>query len=1396
MKIKFTGKEQTIKFQSLFVILLFAAFLFSSCKGFMNASESSKEINDYIAYANAPFYPINVDYNGGSGVVKSPAGGEVQKKVTDSFTVNFEPSGDYEFLYWKIIDSATKKEFKNGEYLSIESVSDSETTCTLVTAPQEGIKLCLTPVLAERPQIISNTPEMKNEGVYRDSRILLMFDQPMEAGSIYYTQEEYDSLIADKGLSHANFLPKEGTGFEANKYYGYMIGNDEETIVYKNISIVQNNVDKGNLLKYFDPPQFEDKARTRLSIAVKKEAKEEVVNGQTKIVYIPLLPAGTSLLVTIDKNFYCSAGPYNKPVTLRESKKWPYFVNANTDSDAPVISSDVEFEIIDTENAEVSTTQDTLSYINKSKILKFRFAITDMGSGPSKSFILHMKNDSNFDKEFDVNYESVEGAYASCGNVNDEAAAPKQYYTCALDDYLTDDGDYNFNLKFSDNTGNFVESAQYYICLDSKDPVVTTRTVKVCNDPDAGSTNPLTTAIQFDYTCADFDNAKLYYRPAIATTASNWGDWSNVNPVEFVKGNNSSGSKLIKGLAYGQYYEIKVDFYDKAKNVTSYLFKKRTQPEKYKVVTPVVNEQARCIKINEEAFAKGADETVISYQYQGETPYRTVSYTSSNGGIFYIRNIPYAQTYNDIFIESKNSEIVTETCYENHSDKIIEHSCLTTLITHFDTKPKRLRSVLMSDPVTSTGKYVVRFTCRQDGSYYKGGVLYSYAKYDSNGTLGSFTDKIPMAYEQNATSVKTSDLSLDINSKYLFRFEPYYKYSSVAANICDEANRTELEISTTVPGGLSPVATLESVKTSKSTATVEWTRTATDSVDYYKLEWYKKSDFVGEATIDKSQSQFMITGLKSNTSYNVKISCCKNDGSTSDAKECVVTTKNKDSLIKITYDPNATIEEKTISFRYEDLINNADNQIVLKYGTSYDAINTTYWGGAGNVRLTNLTETKTYYFRFYDTNRTTDDESDDIPASVIYAIRPPYKESSKKCRLDKFDYEILNSTENNNVKITWDWQKGSDGWPFASFYVWYKPVNYSSWSKYSTPFSTSLGSSTTSVTLSLTKGRDYDIRFSSIQNNFNPDSNKYFASGFVHVPSDDGKSFSPSYDSYATTANSVKLYWSSVNNSYCDWYDVYDVTSGTPVLVADYIEKSTSHEVTITGLTPNSTYKFTCVPHRVGVDDSINVSSYTSVTTKPSSSSNKPPKVTNLQTSGTINTTSCNITWAKPGDDYNKYLVKYWNVSAGESISSSGKLATTNSYDLNDLLPGSEYQVQVSTLMGELNIPSDPESLTFYTKPETCTFGESQVTRDSITINWDYPEGYYSKIIIRYGRVGKADDIYLKQIKYTDSSHPTSLTVGDLEPNIAYYFDILTYSRSDTENTSNNRAQGFFSTIE
>ena len=34
----------------------------------------------------------------------------VSKKVTDSFNIRFDPSSDYEFICWKIIDTVSKKE--------------------------------------------------------------------------------------------------------------------------------------------------------------------------------------------------------------------------------------------------------------------------------------------------------------------------------------------------------------------------------------------------------------------------------------------------------------------------------------------------------------------------------------------------------------------------------------------------------------------------------------------------------------------------------------------------------------------------------------------------------------------------------------------------------------------------------------------------------------------------------------------------------------------------------------------------------------------------------------------------------------------------------------------------------------------------------------------------------------------------------------------------------------------------------------------------------------------------------------------------------------------------------------------------------------------------------------
>ena len=62
----------------------------------------------------------------GTGIVKEGAGGQTEKKVTDTFAIDFEAGNDWEFIRWKIMDSTSKTELENGEYLSLSSIFLSE----------------------------------------------------------------------------------------------------------------------------------------------------------------------------------------------------------------------------------------------------------------------------------------------------------------------------------------------------------------------------------------------------------------------------------------------------------------------------------------------------------------------------------------------------------------------------------------------------------------------------------------------------------------------------------------------------------------------------------------------------------------------------------------------------------------------------------------------------------------------------------------------------------------------------------------------------------------------------------------------------------------------------------------------------------------------------------------------------------------------------------------------------------------------------------------------------------------------------------------------------------------------------------------------------------------------
>ena len=99
--------------------VLLLVLCLASCNNFLKADQVKNDIEAAIAYANAPSYTITVDYPGVSGVIKAPVGAQAVKKVTDTFALTFDAFADYEFICWKIINSADNKEIKNGDSVEI-----------------------------------------------------------------------------------------------------------------------------------------------------------------------------------------------------------------------------------------------------------------------------------------------------------------------------------------------------------------------------------------------------------------------------------------------------------------------------------------------------------------------------------------------------------------------------------------------------------------------------------------------------------------------------------------------------------------------------------------------------------------------------------------------------------------------------------------------------------------------------------------------------------------------------------------------------------------------------------------------------------------------------------------------------------------------------------------------------------------------------------------------------------------------------------------------------------------------------------------------------------------------------------------------------------------------------
>jgi len=319
---------------------------------------------------------------------------------------------------------------QNGEYLLLESLTSSETQCTFVKKPETNMKLCLTPVLTERPQILSYAPVLTSSMSLKDSSIQVMFDHNMDEASIYYTQEELTKLMSTLGITDPNDAALKTITIDGQKkYYGYV--QDDQTF-FKNISIT-NNTTGENLNYCFTAPVFE----TPKLLSIKPDESQ-------------LPPDYQQILVNLGKDFFYTQE--QKRITMSGSKKWIYQVSNARDTTGPeIITADPKIKLLTGNsfeelpvilNAQAYDTRYTLPFTKgDTQKLYIDILVKDEGCGVSPEFELVLHN-AQTDEDIikTVNFQKVSIWDAS--------------YKGQVDLTGLSDSWYGVSMKFFDRRGN------------------------------------------------------------------------------------------------------------------------------------------------------------------------------------------------------------------------------------------------------------------------------------------------------------------------------------------------------------------------------------------------------------------------------------------------------------------------------------------------------------------------------------------------------------------------------------------------------------------------------------------------------------------------------------------------------------------------------------------------------------------------------------------------------------------------------------------------------------------------------------------------------------------------------------------------------------------------------
>lgn len=309
--------------------------------------------NDEVIDVKPVFYvkgKLTVNFSSDKGSVVPSE--EKQFYKGDKFELRYKEVSDYAFTGWKVLDA-------QGNELSDVvkfSANDSDVTVEVL---KDNASILIKAECVERPKVVSATPIYDSNGVYRDRKIIVLFDNLMDESSIYWTDDELKvlgikNLIDDENAENRNVKKAGNKKNAAGKQYYYAYKKDSEWL-FKNIFIARLEDQSKSILNYYGMPVFDTENPRILRIPT------EVNNPP---------PEAIDILVSIEADISYLNKTVNKNVVLGSKYKFSYRTNGSQDRDAPAflsfVSTDTEsgFRLyIADKAAEVYTVDGNSKYI-------------------------------------------------------------------------------------------------------------------------------------------------------------------------------------------------------------------------------------------------------------------------------------------------------------------------------------------------------------------------------------------------------------------------------------------------------------------------------------------------------------------------------------------------------------------------------------------------------------------------------------------------------------------------------------------------------------------------------------------------------------------------------------------------------------------------------------------------------------------------------------------------------------------------------------------------------------------------------------------------------------------------------------------------------------------------